>query len=171
MNQQQRLFLAQAKANYSLFLRLKRERDALPGNEKKDIPLCCLLYQIQIAAENLAKAYLWRPEFPKRHEVVQRFLRSIVNNDRIRHKLGCKDRRSWSDWISEVLNLALEIEELVPKLAEVGPNHEYPWPPDLPTIAPINYHFPVWDKICKTPRGSRWLKMLDKLFTFAGECF
>ena len=178
MNRQQELFLIQARVSYRLFIRLKTEWDKSATKEESGILPCCLLYQIQIATENLAKAYLWRSGNPgKKHEVVQIFMRAIRSNDRLRRNLGYTDRKQWREEITRLVRLALHIEALTPALAEKqtirnrGQNHEYPWPADLPTQAPANYRFPIWDTICKTEMGNQWLQFLKGLFNHAEHCF
>lgn len=55
----------------------------------------------------------------------------------------------------------------MPALAEDGPNPEYPWPRDSPTITSAEFEFAVWLELTETTDGRQFLHLLSKLFAIA----
>ena len=161
MNEQQRLFFVQAESDYRV-LRLLRSRGA---------PACQVLHYLQMSTEKLARAYLWKQDTVKRsHAAFSKFLRSLAGDDRVRIELGYKGRAQWDAKLDGIASLAEQVQQLAPDLAGDGPNAEYPWPPDRPASAPIEFEFPVWDELQKSS-GRVLLDFLDGLFVHASRCF
>lgn len=160
MNQQQRLFFVQARSDYHMFEALR----------KTDEPSCHALHYLQMATEKLAKAYFWKTRFPKKtHLAFSKFRRAIVNDDRVRNALGCKDD-VWEARLKSISSLVDAVERLAPDLAGDNSNPEYPWPRDLPREAPVEFSFPLWDDLGKA-KGREFLYLLGKLFACAEHSF
>jgi len=161
MNEQQRLFFAQAQSDYRV-LQLLRSRGE---------PACQVLHYLQMSTEKLARAYLWKQDDAKRsHAAFSKFLRSIAGDDRVRFELGYTRRDQWDAKLDGIASLAASVQQLAPDLAGDGPNPEYPWPPDHPGHAPVEFEFPVWEELQKS-NGRVLLDFLDKLFVHAPRCF
>ena len=78
----------------------------------------------------------------------------------------------WEQKVKGIAPIVLDVERLAPteKLAGDGPNPEYPWPPEMPTTAPVELKFPLWEALQK-PAGRQLLQLLDQLFAKAEYCF
>jgi len=66
------------------------------------------------------------------------------------------------------LPLAKQIEGLAPSVALDGPNPEYPWPIQVPVVAPCDFNFPVWREL-QDPLGRKFLNFLKELFRVADQ--
>ena len=154
MNEQQRLYLIQARSDWRMVERLKDE------------PVCHRLLYLQMCTEKLAKAYFWnRPDAAVLgHAAFSRFVRAISNNRLVAQHLGFAKTTHFREWIREVSGLVQEIERLAPALAEDGPNPEYPWPRLSPLHAPVEQpSFTVWEHL-RTPNGQNLWRMIEQLF-------
>ncbi|SIO43216.1 hypothetical protein SAMN05444166_4673 [Singulisphaera sp. GP187] len=152
MNEQQRLYLIQARS----------DRAVLQLLDSHSLPACHQLLYLQMLTEKLAKAYFWRNPGVKvlGHAAFVRFIRSIATNRRIAEGIGFRDLVSFGEWIADISDLAYELERLAPALAADGPNTEYPWPRASPTKAPAEYPFAISMRL-KSRNGFTLLKMLD----------
>jgi hypothetical protein len=161
MNEQQRLFFAQARSDYRMFRQLRSENQ----------PACHVLHCLQMSTEKLARVYLWKHGVVKRsHAAFSKFLRSLAGDERVRLELGFKRRDQWSAKLDGVVSLVESIQQLAPDLAGDGPNPEYPWPPNRPETAPIEFAFPVSEELGKS-NGRTLLDLIDRLFVHADRCF
>ena len=154
MNEQQRLYLVQARTDWRLCGLLKKE------------PRCHRLHYLQMCTEKLAKAYFWRrPDAGALgHAAFTRLIRAIAGNRRVAEHLGFIKTTHFREWINEISDLAYEIERLAPALAGDGPNPEYPWPREFPQHAPVEreHAFRVWEHL-RTPNGQCLWRMIDQL--------
>ena len=152
MNEQQRLYLVQAKSDWAVFLLLKPQ------------PVCHRLHYLQMCTEKLAKAYFWRrPDAGDLgHVAFVKFVRAISTNRKVAEKLGFDDKVSFREWIKDVSDLAYELERLAPALSGPGPNPEYPWPRKKPQHAPVEYDFEAWQHF-QTANGRCLWRMLEKV--------
>lgn len=157
MNPQQRAFHIQALSDWETFqyLRLRRERVE-----------CHELHYLQMATEKLAKAYLWGTKTPPRlaHASFVQFLRRAALDSRIRQSLNLAHPRQLEDWVRSALPLARAVETLAPDLAQNGPNPEYPWPRDLPAIAPAEHDFAISREL-DTAKGRKLVDLVAKLIS------
>ena|SRR5688572_2571384 len=160
MTEEQRLFLVQARTDYSVF-ELLRNDDKLPA--------CHALHYLQMATELLGKAYAWRHGRPRRsHRAFVAFLRSLSTNRAAQNQLGFEGKNNnWTHVIRKSVPLAEYVEDLAPSLAGEGPNPEYPWPVDAPRTAPAEYTFDVWRQLQDTPAGRQFLSLAGRLFAAA----
>lgn len=159
MNQQQRLFLVQARSDYRMFHALRKD-GAAP---------CHAIHYLQMSTEKLAKAYLWGKGHPGMgHAAFRRFCLAMIANDRARMALDQDGRRAWEMRLNAIVPLAYDVERLAPDLAGAGPNPEYPWPPRRPIATPVEFAFPLFDEL-QRPRGKRLLHLLDRLFACAEQ--
>ena len=80
MNEQQRLYLVQARSDWQIFQLLDSRTD----------PLCHRLHYLQMVTEKVAKAYFWRDPSAANlgHAAFGRFLRAIATNRRVADELG-----------------------------------------------------------------------------------
>ncbi len=88
MTEHQRLYLVQAKTDYSVFNLLRKQ---------PELPDCHLLHYLQMATELFGKAWAWK-DGPIRlsHRAFVRFLRSMTTNRQAQQQLGYKGRNdSW----------------------------------------------------------------------------
>jgi hypothetical protein len=164
VNDFQRLFLSQARADWALFVHLRAQ---------EGMPVCHILHSLQMATEMFGKAFAWRsPPQPKTHRALVRFLRGLMHDRRAREVLGYSRRTAgWRQLIRKALSVATEIEQLAPANAGDGPNPEYPWPPNAPRQAPVAHDFQLWKDLHETAIGRQLLTMLDHLFVHADEFF
>jgi hypothetical protein len=154
MNPQQQVFWDQAKTDYDIFLFLK------------DQPACHRLHYLQMCMEKLAKAYFFGRKKPPdlvSHAILLRFLRTIANQKVVCKSLASHRRQDVRKQIMDLLPLAYDLERLAPALAGDGPNPEYPWPRERPTIAPIHYQFPLWHTLQKTAPGRKFQALIGRL--------
>jgi hypothetical protein len=163
MTEHQRLFLVQAKTDYSVFNLLRKQ---------PELPDCHLLHYLQMATELFGKAWAWK-DGPIRlsHRAFVGFLRSMTTNRQSQQQLGYKGRNnSWKHIIRKSISLAERIEDLAPALTPNGPNPEYPWPRLDPVEAPAEHRFAVWQDLQETAPGRQFLKLLGNL-SAAAETF
>ncbi len=159
MNTQQRLFLVQAKSDFGVFVRLRRD---------PQIHACHTLHYLQMATEMLGKAHHWRGG-PLRgsHKAFVGFLRSLTTNRQAQGDLGYGGQNeNWAHLIRRSIPLADRIERLAPALTD-GPNPEYPWPRDNPQAAPAEFTFDLWVELQETADGRHFIKLLSDLFRSA----
>jgi hypothetical protein len=147
MTEQQRLFLVQARSAHAVFRLLK----TCPS-----VHHCHALHYLQMATELLGKAYAWeRGAIGRSHKALVGFLRNLSSNVKAQEKLGFKGKnRNWTHTIRKVVPIAESLQRMAPALAQNGPNPEYPWPPDAPTTAPVEYTFPIWEELTGMPHGA-----------------
>jgi len=157
MNSYQQLWWEQAKSDHAIFSLLRGS----------GVAECHILHYLQMCTEKLAKAYFWREEKPPARTHVgfvqfMRFLGAVQKPDRER----VADLFSFTRFddfqtrIKSVLELAYDLERITPDLANDGPNPEYPWPHDLPKLAPVNYTFPVWKEL-SSGRGRELMRLIQ----------
>jgi hypothetical protein len=163
MTEHQRLFLVQAKTDYSVFNLLRKQ---------PELPDCHLLHYLQMATELFGKAWAWKHgPILRSHRAFVGFLRSMATNRRAQQQLGYQGRNdSWEHIIRKSVSLAERIEDLAPALTPNGPNPEYPWPRLDPVEAPAEHRFAVWQDLQETAHGRQFLKLLGSLFA-AAETF
>jgi hypothetical protein len=160
MTEYQRLFLVQARADFTVFELLRRQ---------PDLPACHTLHYLQMATELLGKAHAWK-HGPRAntHRAFVSFLRSLSTNRRAQKQLGFEGRNeNWEHLIRKSVPLAERIEDLAPALALDAPNPEYPWPRDDPQVAPAEYTFGIWQELQETAAGRQFLRLTSHLFAAA----
>jgi hypothetical protein len=160
VNQQQQLFLAQAKSDFAVFELLRKQTT---------LPACHALHYLQMTTEMLGKAHAWRSGPNSRtHRAIVGFLRSLSTNRAAQQQLGYEGKNeAWSARIRASISLAESIEDLAPALAQEGPNPEYPWPRANPQIAPAEHTFGAWGELTDTSRGRQFLELLGALLATA----
>jgi hypothetical protein len=150
MNRAQKLWWEQAKSDHAAFITLRRA----------GIHECHMLHYLQMAAEKISKAYLWRSGFPppRSHVGLMRFMRALMG--RRRAELGriatvfeYSRPKDMDAWLRQAAPLAYELQNLAPAEANDGPNPEYPWPHEQPTRCPACYSFELWTKLRDQTRG------------------
>ncbi|MBI1915188.1 MAG: hypothetical protein HYS12_10685 [Planctomycetes bacterium] len=161
MTEHQRLFLVQARTNFTVF-----------GLFRKDskLPRCHTLHYLQMATEMLGKALAWRHGPPKKqtHRAFVPFLRSLAANRQAQKQLGYQGQNnSWKQFIRKSVPLAERVENLAPALCKDGPNPEYPWPNAEPETAPAEHTFEIWQELQETAEGRQFLSLLGGLFAVA----
>ena len=131
MDEQQRLYLVQARSDWRVF------------NLLEDEPVCHRFHYLQMCTEKLGKAYFWRGPGAENlgHAVFVRFVRAISTDKKISQALGYGSVAAFREWIDFVSDLAYQLECLAPALAGDGPNPEYPWPRTSPEHAPVEEEF------------------------------
>lgn len=145
MNRSQELWWRQAESDYSIFLLLRGEGVAMSHS----------LHYLQMATEKLAKAYFWRSGAApvQSHAAFVAFLRMLIvqvrqkDRRRIAGLFSFTRFQDFRNTIRSILPLAYQLERLSPDLASDGPNPEYPWPHEQPTIAPFDHDFPIWSEL------------------------
>jgi len=107
MTEHQRLFLVQAKTDYSVFNLLRKQ---------PELPDCHLLHYLQMATELFGKAWAWKHgPILLSHRAFVGFLRSMTTNRQAQQQLGYKGRNdSWKHIIRKSISLAARIEDLAP---------------------------------------------------------
>ena len=160
MNDQQRLFLAQARSDFAVFELLRKQAM---------LPECHALHYLQMTTEMLGKAHVWGSgPNPMTHRAIVRFLRSLSTNRIAQQQLGYEGKNdAWAGLIHASIPLAESIEDLAPALAQEGPNPEYPWPRANPQIAPAQHSFSVWEELRDSAKGRGYLEMLRRLLARA----
>ena len=160
MNEQQRLFLVQARTDFAVFEVLRK--NAL-------LPSCHALHYLQMATELLGKALAWRHGPPRRtHRSLVQFLRSLTSNQQAQSQLGFENQnQNWIHVIRKSVPLAERVENLAPALCNDGPNAEYPWPNASPTNAPAEHTFDLWSDLQETAAGRQFLHLISRLFMTA----
>jgi hypothetical protein len=162
MNEEQRLFLVQAKSAYSVYRLL---------NAQESLHHCHALHYLQMATELLGKANAWKNgPIGKSHKALVSFLRSLSTNSKAQKQLGYEGQNeNWTHTIRKITPIADNLQNMAPKLAKDGPNPEYPWPPDGPIVAPVEYAFPIWEELTERPYGRKLISFIHYLFTVAEE--
>jgi hypothetical protein len=160
MNEQQRLYLVQARSDWKVFKLLKAQ------------DTCHRLHYFQMCAEKLAKAFFWKAgsNAGLGHAAFVKFIRSITTNRKVAERLGYANKSSFREWIKDVSELAYELERLAPALANDGPNPEYPWPRELPQHAPVEHDFQAWRRL-NTPNGRCLWRLIDETLENFEEWF
>jgi hypothetical protein len=153
MNAQQLAFLRQARSDWQIFCDLRARANR---------PACHDLHFLQMATEKLAKAFLWGSHTPTGHAALVRFLRAVANKRRVSEALQMEPPALLQRRVHGVLPVAYQLERLAPDLAANGPNPEYPWPRELPTIAPADYDFDAWTAL-KSAKGRNLINLIDEL--------
>jgi len=161
MTEHQRLFLVQARTNFTVF-----------GLFRKDskLPHCHALHYLQMATEMLGKARAWRRGPPEKqtHRAFVLFLRGLRANRQAQNQLGYEGQNeSWKHVIRKSVPLAERIENLAPALCNDGANPEYPWPRAAPETAPAEHTFEIWQELQETAAGRQFLSLLGGLFAVA----
>lgn len=162
MREEQRLFLVQAKSAFEVYQVL---------NAHKSLHHCHALHYLQMATELLAKANAWRSgPVGTSHRALVGFLRSLSSNTKAQKQLGYdRGNENWAHTIRKIIPVAERLQNMAPSLAADGPNPEYPWPADAPTVAPVEYKFPVWAELTETPYGRALVTLIRNLFAAAEE--
>src|SRR5258708_7170352 len=161
MTEHQRLFLTQARTDFSVF--------KLCWKTHPELPACHALHYLQMATELLGKAYAWKhAPAATTHKAFVNFLRSLTANRQAQKQMGFEGQNaSWRHWIRKSVPLAERVEDLAPSLAGDGPNPEYPWPRLDPQVAPTEHKFEVWTELQGTAEGRQFLDRLTRLFAIA----
>jgi hypothetical protein len=162
MKEEQRLFLVQAKSAYAVFKLL---------NADKSLHHCHALHYLQMATELLGKANAWKNgPIKKSHKALVPFLHSLSSNTRAQKQLGYEGQNeNWTHTIRKITPIAESLQKMAPALANDGPNPEYPWPTDVPTVTPLEYAFPVWAELTETSYGRTLISLIHYLFAVAHE--
>ena len=155
LNVPQQLFLDQARSDYETFRLLSRRN------------VCHRLHYLQMSTEKLAKVYFWRHgHFPGfGHHKFAPFLRDLdFSRAADFHRMfGYKDPRRFNSQKTAILDLATRVQELAPAHGNVGPNPEYPWPPNMPTTSPLAHPFMEWQDWSDSVSGRRLKYFVENL--------
>ena len=162
MKEEQRLFLVQAKSAFAVYRLL---------NADKSLHHCHALHYLQMATELLGKANAWKNgPIGKSHKALVSFLHSLSSNTKAQKQLGYGGQNeNWTHTIRKIKPIAVSLQKMAPALAEDGPNPEYPWKTDAPTVAPVEYAFPIWEELTETSYGRALVSLVDRLFAVADE--
>lgn len=161
MNEPQRFWWEQAKSDHAVFVLLR----------VKGVGDCHLLHYLQMAAEKISKAYLWRSgtEPPRSHVGLMPFLQALISRSlghkeqqRIAEIFDFRRRQDMEAWVRQVSPLAHELQNITPALAQDGPNTEYPWPPAHPTNCPALHSFDLWASLRDQAQGRSLLKFIER---------
>ena len=163
MNNQQRLFLIQARSDYQVFAILTEKW------KKSNLPACHALHYLQMATEKLAKARFWKHgRTGMTHRVFKSFFETLPSDPRAQKAAGYGGKNEqWKAIIRASTQFAEAIQELVPRQENQGPNPEYPWPPDEPVTAPVEFKFRIWHDLQESAKGRKFLKLVERLFAGA----
>jgi len=157
MNSYQQTWWEQARSDHAAFVMLRRQ-----GADP-----CHQLHYLQMVAEKISKAYLWRSGVPPKrsHAGFGMFMRLLLQVPRPQRQqiadifaFGRFD--GFQAWCRSALTLAYDLERLAPALANDGPNPEYPWPHDSPQYVPATFDFDVWHQLRDTGRGRQLLQVI-----------
>ncbi|MFO0808824.1 MAG: hypothetical protein U0746_09395 [Gemmataceae bacterium] len=154
MTEHQRLFWAQARSDFAVYEYLAEQ------------PYCHRLHYLQMSSEKLAKAYVLHRRAQvamKSHKAFIAFWRTIADNDRVRMSLGYGRQQQWQEKLRSASDIAYAIQQLAPALAKDGPNPEYPWPHDDPKYAPVEYAFPIEQRLESSRQGQDFIRLLSRL--------
>jgi len=148
MNKPQRLWWEQTKSDHEVFILIR----------STGLARCQALHYLQMVTEKIGKPYLWRlgTAPPKSHAGFVQFLRFLgqirqSDRERVAEIFSFKRFSDFQKWIRTILPIAYELERIAPDLAADGPNPEYPWPHDQPTVAPVHHDFKVWNTLMSGP--------------------
>src|SRR4051794_33681420 len=124
-----------------------------------------------MATELLGKANAWKNgPVGKSHKALVSFLRSLSSNTKAQRRLRFEGQnQNWTNTIRKLTPIAESLQKMAPALANDGPNPEYPWPPDAPTHAPVEYAFPIWSELTETSYGRMLISLIHYLFDVAEE--
>jgi len=157
MNDYQRHWWEQARSDHSVLVVLRRQGSAP----------CHQLHYLQMVAEKLAKAYLWRSGAPpkKKHAGFGLFMRLPLQVPQSRQQqiaeiFAFRRFEDLQNWTMTALPLIYELERLAPALANDGPNSEYPWPHIAPEQTPATFDFPIWRQFTETGRGRQLVQII-----------
>ena len=144
LNPPQALFLKQARSDFELSTILARQAQ------------CHQPHYLQMATEKLAKVYFWRhgvaPQLS--HHVFVAFLKALEFRGDFPGMFGYRIPRALTTQLPAIHDLAQRIQGLAPT-RNPGPNPEYPWPPTMPTVAPVDHDFAEWHEWRETTAGRR----------------
>ena len=159
MNQAQQLWWEQAKSDQAAFVCLRRA----------GVHECHMLHYLQMAAEKISKAYLWRSGSPppRSHVGLMRFMRALLGRrraelSRVVKVFEFQRPKDMDAWLSQVMPLAYALQNLAPAEANDGPNPEYPWPHEAPTHCPASYSFELWTKLRDQTQGRSLLRFIER---------
>jgi hypothetical protein len=161
MNTAQRLWWEQAKSDYAVFDLLRRT----------GVHECHVLHYLQMAAEKISKAYLWRSGTPppRSHLGLMPFLQALLSRGhgrremhRIAQILEYARHQDLSAWVRQVAPLAHQLQSLTPDLSNDGQNPEYPWPHENPAHCPARHSFELWGRLRDTEPGRRLVKFIKR---------
>jgi hypothetical protein len=121
-----------------------------------------------MASEKIAKAYFWRTGHPppKSHTGFKSFLKALlVRSPRELNGIARLFRftrvKDFERWVTQVLGLARDLENLAPSESNDGPNPEYPWPHAAPVHYPAGHTFRLWVVLANSGRGRKLLEFID----------
>ena len=160
MTEHQRLFLVQARTDFTVFEKFRKDAG---------LPSCHALHYLQMATEMLGKAHAWK-HGPRAntHRAFVMFLRSLSTNRKAQKQLGFEGRNeNWKHIIRKSTPLAKLIEDLAPALCADGPNPEYPWPSAAPNTAPAEHSFEIWQELQETAAGRQFVELASRIFATA----
>jgi len=161
MNDKQKLWWQQAKSDHMVFVMLRHA----------GVHECHMLHYLQMAAEKISKAYLWRSGTapPKSHVGLMKFLQALLSRGlrreeqrRIAKIFDYARPKELAAWVQQVSPLAHELQNLTPDLSNNGPNSEYPWPHANPVHCPALHSFSLWISLRDSERGRRLVKFIEK---------
>ena len=157
MREEQRLFLEQAKSSYDVYQLLKADGS---------LHHCHALHYLQMATELLGKAHAWRSgRIKTSHKALLSFIRGLSTNRKAQRRLGYEGQNeNWEHTIRKIVPIAENLQGMAPSLAKDGPNPEYPWPPHAPTMAPVEFDFPIWIELTENPHGRKLLDLIETIF-------
>jgi hypothetical protein len=149
-------YVKQAKSDFEVYVRLK---------SSNGMPECQSLHFLQMACENLCKAYLCGnavdPEvLRKSHASIAHPLPVIARQQYAR--LSRVSLKSYSRPLTIIRHLAREIELLHPSVTDGGirpDNCEYPWEDSKGVQVPVEYTFPRLN-LLREPFGRLLLKLI-----------
>jgi HEPN domain-containing protein len=160
MNEAQELWWEQAKSDLAVFVCLRRV----------GVHPCHMLHYLQMAAEKISKAYLWRSGTapPRSHVGLMRFLRALLGRSRSRADLQriaevfeFTRPRDMDAWVRQIAPFASDLQNLAPAEANDGPNPEYPWPHEAPKHCPATHSFELWARLRDHQQGRTLLKFIE----------
>jgi hypothetical protein len=152
----QAAFLRQARSDW----------EAYQKTTELEWPNCQCLHYLQMVTEKLSKAFLVAGDtklenLTGSHAAFVKFIRIMSGNRNLQRALGMNKSQQKAKF-KALLPLAREIELLAPALAQGGPNPEYPWEdPSGKILAPVDYSFPLMQRLQKTPQGIQLLKYIE----------
>ncbi len=156
MNSAQKLWWEQASADQEILELLQRT----------GVADCHQLHYLQMITEKLAKAAYWKDGQPpqKSHRALVRFLQTLIDRrpmadkPRVALLLGFSSVQAYREFLRVATPIAYLIESLAPAIGD-DPNPEYPWPHETPAFVPVDYDFPVMQKL-RTSAGRQLLLFL-----------
>ena len=138
MNWRQAYF-RQAESDYSVFADLNNPRQ----------PLCHRLHYLQMAAEKLAKSFMYADTAPPErmtHRVLVSFLKLSKGRPEIRDAMGYSNNYpAYVSYVDSLLATAEHVEQLAPVGTDCKTlNAEYPWQKSAsdPVTCPCLYEYP-----------------------------